>query len=34
MANILESLHSYIPDGVGKVIFGGDQLTCERATAI
>ena len=34
MANILESLHSYIPDGVGKVIFGGDQLTCERATGI
>ena len=29
-----ETLHGYISDGVGKVIFGGDQLTCERATGI
>ena len=34
MSKILETLHGYIPDGVGKVIFGGGQLTCERATGI
>ena len=34
MAKILESLHGYVPDGVAKVVFGGDQLTCERATGV
>ena len=34
MATILESLHGYVPDGVAKVVFGGDQLTCERATGV
>ena len=34
MVKMLETLLGYIPDGVGKVIFGGGQLTCERATGI
>ena len=34
MAKSLETLHGCIPVGVDKVIFGGDQLTCERATGI
>ena len=34
MAQILESLHAYVPDGVGKVVFGGDLQTCERVTGV
>ena len=34
MVKMLETLLGYIPDGVGKVIFGGDQSTCERAIGI
>lgn len=34
MAKIIETLHGYVPNGVGKVVFGGDQLTCERVTGV
>lgn len=34
MAKILESLHAYVPDGVGKVVFGGNLLTCERVSDV
>ena len=34
MAKILEHLHEYVPNDVNKVVFGGDQLTCERAAGV
>ena len=34
MAKILEHLHEYVPNDINKVVFGGDQLTCERATGV
>lgn len=34
MAKILEHLHEYVPNDVNKVVFGGDQLTCVRATGV
>lgn len=34
MAKILEHLHEYVPDDINKVVFGGDQLTCEQATGV
>ena len=34
MVHILESLHKYVKDFDERVVFGGDQLTEERAAGV